>query len=124
MAWNRRRFNRLPLNLQAAIELAAPHHSSPAFGATIADVCTGGVGLITSAPLTVGAHVRLSFRGGSLSGVVAYCDQLGCRFASGIDIHLEAGALARLQWLATLSPLAHPSRKHPITLGRELMRQS
>ncbi len=113
MTWDRRRYNRLPLNLHGTLELIEEHGPGMAFGVSVVDVCSGGVGLISGGPLPIGAKVQLAVQNSILKGVVTHCQPGNGHFAAGIAIDPVCGVLARLQWMASLSPAGHPLAGRP-----------
>ena len=116
MTWDRRRFNRVPLNLQCTLELSQGAGPGTAYGVTIIDVCDGGVGIICAGSLPVGARVVLSVEGRLLDGIVVHCHAGNGHHQAGISVDHASGVLARLQWFASLSPAGHPHSIRPADL--------
>ena len=107
MVWDRRRSIRTPLRANGALELLDGRQPPLAFGITITDVSSGGVGLISGAPLPVGVQARISLKEGVLYGSIAHCEAQDGRYAAGLVVLHDPGILLRLMYLAQLS---HP---HP-----------
>ncbi len=114
MTWDRRRHNRFPLNLHGTLELLEGSEPRLAFGITITDVCAGGVGLIAGGSLQAGSRVRIAVRSGVFEGVVVHCHAAIGHFAAGVSVTHDSAVLARLQWMASLSPAAHPQKPYPL----------
>jgi len=113
MTWDRRRYNRVPLNLHGTLELIDGDEPGMAFGVSIVDVCAGGVGLVSGGALPVGARVHLAVQNWVLQGVVVHCHAGHGHFSAGIIVDHDCGVLARLQWVASLSPTGHPAANRP-----------
>jgi hypothetical protein len=97
------------LRLHGTLELTEANKPGMAFGVTIVDVCDGGVGLVCGGPLPVGARVSLAVQNWLLQGIVVHCHAGNGHYSAGVIVDHDCGVLARLKWLASLSPSGHPA---------------
>lgn len=109
MTWERRRSIRSPLRACGALELLDGRQPPVAFGVTITDVSSGGIGVISGAPLPVGVQARLSLKEGVLFGSIVHCEAVDNHYIAGLVVLHDPGILSRLRWLASLSPVNHPA---------------
>jgi hypothetical protein len=93
--------------MHGTLEILDGKEPRMAFGITITDVGSGGVGLIAGGNLAIGSKVRLSIQNGVLEGVVVHCHPEIGHYTAGISVAHDSGVLARLQWMASLSPAGH-----------------